>query len=253
MMQSISEAAAAGLKLPPSGFAKTSETVVCPMLPNMAGDGWGRECRLIKLHGLEQIKLVGRIQDGIKADREARAQGDKEVPQSDGESSKQWESVWMLVLGCEEPTFSPTEAAHWLSTREENGIPFSDVAQFLLFHIQQLNDEAPGLEDVANGTKMLRKLPLALQTLENAYHAGPEDLRALLEAADGSNDIASYIEKWGDIISAVAFEVVRKKAKIEADETSEQILAKLCDFAIRCGMVRKRTPEDDDEEETHSS
>jgi hypothetical protein len=56
-MASISELAARGQSLPPSGHCRTKETVHCPMLPAKDGNGWGYDCTFQKLDGKTQIYL----------------------------------------------------------------------------------------------------------------------------------------------------------------------------------------------------
>lgn len=230
----IGEVAAGAKTLPPRPNA-TRRTLPCPLLPSPDGQSWGRDCTVKKLNVEEQIALLGRIRDGVRTDKKRRAEGDPDAPQDDNASYQFHESLQLLVMACLEPSFDAADAVLWMTTDEVDGIGTADVVQFLLFHIRSLNDEQEGLEDVANGLMTLRKMPQALQTVENAYLAGPEALRKLLE---GDGEMAQFIERWGAIIAHVVFENVRKRAKIEAEENAAAIIAKLADFGCQIGWLK---------------
>jgi len=170
-----------------------------------------------------------------------REQGDDSVPISDEESEQWWNSVWMLSLACVEPTFDAAEAVRWLSTDEENGIACSDVAQFLLHHIRSLNDEAPGMEDLAGGLRTLRQTPLAIQTIENAYLKGGNALDLLLEGKVPATqaETAEFLERWGGIITHVVLAWVRKRARIEAQENVQVFIPALLETLAQIGVLEK--------------
>jgi hypothetical protein len=89
------------------------------------------------------------------------------------------------------------------------------------------------MEDLAGGLATLRAMPYALQKIEAAYLKGGDAMDLLLEGkAPGTQaEMVQFIEKWGGIISAVAFGVLRKQAKIQADENAVALLTQLIDLA----------------------
>jgi hypothetical protein len=184
----------------------------------------------------------------VRADAETRKiSGDTSIEtfQSDEESWKFWDTAWLLVLGSVDPVFTIIDAAYWLSTSEENGIPYSDVAQFLAHHIRGLNEEAPGLQDVGVGLRSLRRMPAALGMLEAAYEKGDGALDLLLEgrvAGDGE-EMAAFLERWGDIILDVVARSFRRRAKIQAEETAAAVLEKAITFLAELGTIRREARE----------
>jgi hypothetical protein len=256
MASSISAVVSKADKLPPSGLSKITEIVHCPLLPSLDGEGWGRDCTIKKLNVQEQIQLLGRTQDGIAADRKRRLEKDPDAPATDEESSHFWESVHLLNLGCADPIFTIEEATRWITLDEENGVPCADVVQFFLVRIRGFNGEAPGLEDVAGGLEILRKMPRALQAIEQAWEKGDHALDLLLEGRVlGSQDeMAQFIERWGDIISHVVLRSIRKRARVEAEESSEILIGKVVDLLLEMGVAKRKQdgPESEDNESSES-
>ena len=237
-MSDFDQLSKAGRNLPPNPHTKTTETFDCPYLPNAEGSGWGRPVTIKKLTPVEQLVLVGRVSDGRETFEKMEAEGisigldEREINQPE-QMANFWESVMLLQLACVDPVFSFGDAVKCLNVNEADGIPWGDVAQFLLVRIRDLHERTIGLEDVGHGLTIMKRFPLTLQMLESAYLAGPDEtgrsrVQKLLE---GNAEEAEFIERWGSIMSAVAFEVLRKQAKIQADETSEAILRKFIELA----------------------
>lgn len=258
---SISSITASATGLPPSGAPRSNTSIFCPLLPSVDKKSWGRDIIVHRLNVREQIQLVARIHDGVAADKKRReVDRDPEAPRSDNESGQFWEQIYLLVMGCvvpetSEPLFSVPEATQWMTNDEVNGITCADLVQFLLHHIRSANDEAPGLEEVAGGLAIIRKMPTALQALDRAYDLGGDALIRLLngDVPTGQEETAEMLEKWGGIISAVVIENIKKRAKIQAEANKEQIAELLYQMGVELGYYEyKETaavkPEDETDE-----
>ena len=238
MSTSLEQLSKVARKLPPNPHTKSVESFECPYLPNADGTGWGRSVTIKKLTPVEQLVLVGRVSDARatyeKMEQEGYSPGLNEIELADpAQQANFFESVMLLQLGCVDPVFDFKDAVNALSVNEADGIPWGEVAQFLLVRIRDLHERTPGLEDVSHGLNIMRRFPLTLQMLEAAYLAGPDEhgksrMQKLLE---GNAEEAEFITRWGSIMSTVVFEVLRKQAKIQADETSEAILKKFIELA----------------------
>jgi hypothetical protein len=234
---------------PPPKIAKTRETVSISVLPKADGTGWGRDCVVKRLNPLEQVTLLGAVRDAVLNDRKRRAEGDPDAPIDDQASNEQWESIYLLMMGVVEPSFDLAEATIWFTSDtvkigdgpDAVEVPTDDVVQPLLYHVRSLNEEQPGLEDVAGGLSTVRKMPLALQNLENAFLQGPEAFQMLLDGKvpESQQEMAQFIERWGAIIGAVAFGVLKKQAVVMADANAEAMLKKFTDFALEIGALKR--------------
>jgi hypothetical protein len=150
-----------------------------------------------------------------------------------------------MVLGCIEPSFDELEAVRYITTDKDGVIACSEVAQFLLHHIRTFNAEARGMEDTSAGLKILRRLPLLLQRLEQAYLDGSLTLLLNGKVPESQQEMAQFIDRWGGIISHVVLNWVRKKAHIEASANAEVLLEKIIDLLIQMGHLGREGGEEE--------
>lgn len=254
-MASIADLQKASKSRPACPSARGRETLNCPLLPSDDGESWGRDVTFRRLHVHDQIVLTGRVVEAIQA---LSVEGETKtafldrfaVPELDTPREREvfFENAWMLTMAVAEPKFEIHQAIEWLSNDELDGIPVSDAAQWMLFHARGLNEEQPGLEDVAPGLQTLRRLPFALQTIERAYLQGGDALELLLEGRvpESQKEMADFIGRWGGIISTVVVGVWKKQAEIEADVNASVFIVQLLKAMESLGMI---TRGDADEEE----
>lgn len=252
-MAAISDLQNAAKTRPPCPDARGREVLHCPLLPALEGDGWGRDVTLRRLHVHDQIVLTGRVVEAIQAmssDGESKAAflDRYAVPDLDTPREREvfFENAWMLTMAVVEPKFEIRDAIQWLSNDELDGIAVSDAAQWMLYHARNLNEEQPGLEDVAPGLQTLRRLPFGLQMIERAYLQGGDALQLLLEGQvpQSQKEMAAFIERWGGIISTVVVGVWKKQAKIQADENASALLVQLLDTLESLGVVKGGAPDE---------
>ena len=232
--ESITEMAARRSATPLPG-ATRRETFHCPLLPG--DDARGALCEIVRLNPTQQLVLLGDIQRGL-LEWTRQEETRQEFQQLYGlpvnmaaPQLEQWlESVFLLVYACQRPTWNFAEAASWMSgtdSDDDDPIDRGAVVQFLLYRIRSLNSEPPGLETEAAGLATLRKMPAALGALEAAYLAGPDALQKLLA---GDAETTSYINHWGGIITAVAFSLLERQAKVQANATAEALITSVVEL-----------------------
>lgn len=214
---------------------KLQDTIFLPNLFNPETGGYGRDAIVTRLSSTEQLKIASESTSTLSEEdkQEIRKYCREDIDLNDLPALR--ERAWTLVYGCQEPSFTFVEALTWLGRKDGN-----DIVQPLLYKINELNERIPSLATYQAAIDDVARFPLAMGQLEAAYLAGEETLRAFL---DEDTETVQFIRRWAMTITAAAFSIMQKQAKIAADANAEAILKQFVEFGVQIGRISRETDE----------